>query len=365
MGGEPGWRARPASAAPSGLRPAWGGSRQTATAHRIPELVGKQALVVDDTRVTRAVQIRCSPGGPGERRRVSSGATALEILAAADRDGRPFDLVVMDLRMPGMDGIETMAQLRAMPLRRQPLALLVTGSATPTLFEDARRSGFAEVLYKPVSAVQLRDCLLRQLARQPGLGAVGAADDPVAPTEPLELLRSHFQDARLLLVEDDPINQEVALVVLSEIGCRIDVAGNGREAVDLATANDYQLILMDMQMPVMDGVEATRKIRQLPNGEPPAHSGHDGQRLSRRKKVLSGRRHERFHGQARRSRHAVPHPADLAIGAAALMRAPLADRAERPKRRCYRSPNCAPMARLSSGRSSATVTNTMRQSTEK
>ncbi len=365
MGGDAGAESTPGVGSTFWMTARLGRVRQTATAHRIPELVGKQALVVDDSDVTRAVEIRLLDLAGLAAEGVSSGAMALEILAAADRDGRPFDLVVMDLRMPGMDGIETMAQLRAMPLGRQPLALLVTGSATPTLFEDARLSGFAEVLYKPVSAVQLRDCLLRQLARQPGLGAVGAADDPVAPTEPLELLRSHFQDARLLLVEDDPINQEVALVVLSEIGCRIDVAGNGREAVDLATRQ---------RLPAHpDGHADAGHGWRRGNPEnsataerrPPAHSGHDGQRLSRRKKVLSGRRHERFHGQARRSRHAVPHPADLAIGAAALMRAPLADRAERPKRRCYRSPNCAPMARLSSGRSSATVTNTMRQSTEK
>jgi CheY-like chemotaxis protein len=109
------------------------------------------------------------------------------------------------------------------------------------------------------------------IAPAPGRRAAVSDDAAAAPyplpvANPLATLRQQHRQARLLLAEDDPINREVALLILNEVGWQVDVADDGQRAVELATANDYQLILMDMQMPVMDGVAATQAIRKLPNG---------------------------------------------------------------------------------------------------
>ncbi len=233
--------------------------------HLIPALQGKRALAVDDTLVTRMVHAQLLRMTGLESEAAAAGETALEIISAADAGGHPFDLVLVDLLMPDMDGFEVMAMLRLMPLRHQPMVWLVTASGDQVILDDARKVGFDEILLKPLSATLLHDALQKHL---PAL--IGQDESaPAALAATLEVnaeavLQRDFRHARLLLAEDDPVNQEVALIVLGDIGWQIDIANHGQEAVERATANAYDLILMDMQMPVMDGVEATRIIRQLP-----------------------------------------------------------------------------------------------------
>jgi PAS domain S-box-containing protein len=232
----------------------------------IPGLVGKRALVVDDTATTRLVQMQLLRMIGLVSEGANSGVEAHEAIASADRSGQPFDLLLVDLLMPEMDGFETLAYLRQMRLQHQPLVMLVTASGDPMILDDARKVGFADALLKPLSIAHLHDCLQRHGAAILKQDVISVA--PAGASEPssAELsLQEDYQDARVLLVDDDLINREVALVVLGEIGWQIDVAVNGQEAVDLVIANNYQLILMDMQMPVMNGLEATEKIRQMPS----------------------------------------------------------------------------------------------------
>ena len=138
----------------------------------------------------------------------------------------------------------------------------------PAILDDGRNVGFAEALFKPLSLAMLNAALNKHLsAILRGVGSLEIsavlADDGGEGT--LKMLQNNYRTARILLVEDDLLNQEVALIMLKEAGIHADVADNGQKAVDMVAVNPYQLILMDMHMPVMDGIEATRIIRQLPH----------------------------------------------------------------------------------------------------
>ena len=268
MGGEAGVESTPNLGSTFWLTARLGLVQQNKTGLFIPELSGRRALVIDDAPLTRLVQVQLLRMVGMDSEGVSSGAAALKAIAEADVGARPFDLVMVDLMMPDMDGIETLVNLRGLPLRQQPVALLVTASGAPEVVEDAHKVGFADVLLKPLTSTVLRDCLDKHLVALSGKGAT--VTGPVEQAEYAgaeETLRREYSHARLLLVEDEPINQEVLLMMLEEIGWRVDVVDNGQEAVDHFAKHGYDLIFMDMQMPVMDGLEATRAIRQLPRGQ--------------------------------------------------------------------------------------------------
>jgi len=267
MGGEVGVTSTPGVGSTFWMTVLLGKGSSGAGRYRIPELLGKRALVVDDKPVTCLVLSQLLRETGLTSASVPSGNAAVDAVAAADQGGTPFDLVLIDLLMPDVDGVETLARLRRLPLRVHPLALLVTASGDPTVLDDALAAGFVDVLLKPLSLALLYPVLKKHQRAILGLSASGAesGDDHDARSAKYEL-QTRYQGARLLLVEDDPLNQEVALILLGDIGWTIDVADDGEKAVDKVANNDYQLILMDMHMPVMDGVEATRRIRQLPNG---------------------------------------------------------------------------------------------------
>jgi CheY-like chemotaxis protein len=230
----------------------------------MPELLGKRVLVVDDVPTTRLVHTHLMLQVGLECDSVGSGAEAMTALITADQAGKPYHLVLIDMLMPEMDGFELLATLRVSNLSLQPQAWLVTASGESAILENSLPIGFDEVLAKPLSPTLLHESLLRNL---PTLINVFTTKSPPSDNhnsqEFAQLIQENFPNIHVLLAEDEPINQEVASMLIEDINWTIDVANNGQEALALAQQNHYDLILMDMQMPVMGGLEATRQIRAI------------------------------------------------------------------------------------------------------
>ena len=221
------------------------------------DLQGKRVLVVDDN-VNACLVLGDMLGSMSFNvDKAESGMAAIGAVDRAEAEGAPYEIVFIDWQMPGMDGIETAKRLRELPLSRMPHMMMVTAYGREEVIKSAEETGFEDVLIKPVSASVLFDSVVRIL------GGVVDGVPPLAdaPTDTFEQLAS-IKGARILLVEDNDLNQEVAIELLRDAGFVVDLAVNGQIALDKIRSADYDIVLMDMQMPVMDGVMATQEIRK-------------------------------------------------------------------------------------------------------
>ena len=225
-------------------------------------LINRRVLVVDDNATSRTILDSMLTRRGFAVDSADSGEAALAMIAAHNaQGGDPYDLVLMDWRMPGLDGIETTRRIRNdLKLSAMPAVLMVTAFGRDEVMREAELAGLDGFLVKPVSETLLYETILGLFGEQ-----LPAADDTGrAGGNGQEARLSEIRGARVLLVEDNPINQQVACELLQQFGMRVDVAVNGATGVAKACSGKYELVLMDVQMPDMDGFEATRRIRQHP-----------------------------------------------------------------------------------------------------
>jgi len=224
----------------------------------IPEwLQGLSVLVVDDSPVSRDILGSILGTFTLRTTAVASGEEALASIRAAEQ---PFALVLMDMELPGINGIATSrAIFSETPADRQPRIIMVTAYGREELAKEATAAGIHGFLVKPVAKAALFDTILEVFGH-----AVPRAHDLAAG----ENLLPHFPDADILLVEDNAFNQQVASELLAATGCRVTVAESGAAAVELAARHHFHLILMDIQMPDMDGYSAAQRIRASANLTP-------------------------------------------------------------------------------------------------
>ena len=187
----------------------------------------------------------------------ASGESGLEAVVEADQGGHPYRLLIIDWQLPGISGIETAARLQTLDLSIRPTFLIMTAYGDQLPCEQAAAAGIHRVMAKPVTPSILHDTLTEII--QPSL-RYEQPESAVAQ----ELAKR--RGSHILLVEDNPINQEVAQMLLQSMGMEVSLADNGKTAVDMVSAAPFDLVCMDIHMPVMDGLQATRAIRQLPDG---------------------------------------------------------------------------------------------------
>ena len=233
---------------------AWFGLGDEAGSRRrmIPEsLRGMRVLVADDNASAREILGDMLRGLGFNVSAVESGAAAVQAVRSASTD-HPFTTVFVDWKMPGMDGMQAAREIRALP--DAPNVMMVTAFGRDDVRAEAERAGVASFLVKPVSQSSLVDALV-------GLYAPGATGDAHAAARSAGI---RLDGARLLLAEDNDINQQIAVELLQGAGARVAVAQNGEEALEALRAGGpeaYDAVLMDLQMPGMGGLEATARIR--------------------------------------------------------------------------------------------------------
>ncbi|WP_167053303.1 response regulator [Burkholderia sp. Ax-1719] len=228
----------------------------------ILSLRGRRVLVVDDNAVACEVLAEMVSSFGAQVTTASSGIAALDALVVASSAGKPIDLVLMDWRMPGWDGVVTTRCIRDdARISSTPAILMVTAYSRDDVVAESEGVHVDGFLSKPVSPSDLHDTLLNAL--YPELRNDRSADvhETQQPDGASRLAR--LAGARVLLVEDNAINREVALEFLGQAPVEVDVACNGSEAIECIQQAHYDLVLMDIQMPVMDGLSATRKIRAM------------------------------------------------------------------------------------------------------
>ena len=267
MGGEIGVESEPGKGSTFSFTVRFQRSASALSLRDPANLRGMRALVVDDQETSRNILRQILESWSFEVATGASGEEAIALIRRASRGRRPFELVLLDWKMPGMDGLEVarlvQEEIALGELHCSPTVIMVSGYGKDQLLESAAGARLDDVLIKPVTSSTLFDAVIGIQNKKAGKLSPPVKDQRQQFQQRLAPVRG----ARILLVEDNPINQLVARESLKNMGFLVEVAVNGRESVEMAAKYRYDAILMDLQMPEMDGFEATRLIRATPAGQ--------------------------------------------------------------------------------------------------
>jgi len=219
----------------------------------ISPLAGKRLLIVDDNTTNRQILEKQVQAWGGLARMTCSGQEALECFER----GESFDLAILDMQMPNMDGMTLAQEIHRLPKHQSLPLVMLTSLGQHQLSKAEVEAHFVAFLNKPVKQAQLLDKLTNIF-----MGRTIQLEKPKQVETSIDHHLAEKLPLQILLAEDNSVNQQLATQLLSRMGYRIDVAGNGVEAISALERQSYDVILMDLQMPEMDGLEATRKICQ-------------------------------------------------------------------------------------------------------
>jgi CheY-like chemotaxis protein len=230
----------------------------------LPDLRNRRALLVDDNAVNRQVLGRMVQRWGMQLTEAAAGASALTILN--ESAVQTFDVLLLDFHMPGMDGFEFVSRLKREPRFASIKIILLSSAASPGQGAQCRELGIDAYMTKPVVQHELELAIQTLFARP----LRSAQESPVSQLVTRHELPPKSETLKILVVEDHPVNQMLIMTLLEKWGHHRVLAQNGQEALDLHAKDTFDLILMDMQMPVMGGLEATRAIRAREAGRPDA-----------------------------------------------------------------------------------------------
>jgi two-component system, sensor histidine kinase and response regulator len=222
-------------------------------------LSGMRILGVDDNATNRTILTKTVEGFSCRVDTVASGSKAIEVLRNALRNGDPYQVVLLDMQMPGMDGEQTARAIKGDPVLRDIRIIVLTSIGQRGDAAHMEALGCSGYLLKPVRQHMLYEALLAVLGRK-------EEAEPAIITRHLLAEQKQHSNQRILLAEDNSINQKLAVIVLNKAGFSVDAVENGLQVIEKAKEGKYNAILMDVQMPEMDGFEATRRIREWEAG---------------------------------------------------------------------------------------------------
>jgi two-component system sensor histidine kinase/response regulator len=223
------------------------------------ELLHLPVLIVDDNATNRRVLLEMTRGWGMQPTAVDSGTAALETMKQAETGGHGFRLAIIDGYMPGMDGFELAERIKSDPHLSDAMIMMLTSAGQRGDAARCRKLGIVAYLLKPIRKSELLSAILTVLGQRPD----ATATDFVTR----HTLSGARKKLRILVAEDNPVNQRLVVRMLEKMGYMPKVAQNGQEAISLVASESFDLVFMDVQMPRMDGITATRKIRESETGK--------------------------------------------------------------------------------------------------